>query len=272
MPELGEVEYYRQVWDPGIGKRVKEVLVHSRARTFRNCRVKELKERLVGAIYRSSQAHGKRLLFRFSGNVWLGLHLGMSGKLAIGVPELVPERHEHLVLVQSRQALVLTDYRQFGEVRLHIGKSAPHWWRDLPPSLLSDEFDRDLLRRFLKRHARAPLKAVLLMQERFPGIGNWMADEILWRARIYPGCPAGRIERLKLSHLYRSVREVAGDALRVIGNDWGDPPDTWLFNHRWEDGGKCPKTGRPLVREKIGGRTTCWSPAWQKWPRVPKTN
>jgi formamidopyrimidine-DNA glycosylase len=40
-------------------------------------------------------------------------------------------------------------------------------------------------------------------------------------------------------------------------------PDSWLFNHRWENGGLCPKTGVPLVREEIGGRTTCWSPGRQ---------
>jgi len=41
-------------------------------------------------------------------------------------------------------------------------------------------------------------------------------------------------------------------------------PDTWLFNHRWAGGGRCPRTGVPLVREEIGGRTTCWSPGRQK--------
>jgi formamidopyrimidine-DNA glycosylase len=40
-------------------------------------------------------------------------------------------------------------------------------------------------------------------------------------------------------------------------------PDTWLFNHRWERGGRCPKTGKPLAHATIGGRTTCWSPARQ---------
>jgi formamidopyrimidine-DNA glycosylase len=53
--------------------------------------------------------------------------------------------------------------------------------------------------------------------------------------------------------------------MRVIGTDWGRPPDDWLFNHRWMDGGSCPHTGKPLRREKIAGRTTCWSPAWQNY-------
>jgi formamidopyrimidine-DNA glycosylase len=59
------------------------------------------------------------------------------------------------------------------------------------------------------------------------------------------------------------IREVCTDALRVIGKDWSDPPDTWLFNHRWEKGGRCPRTRGPLLHATIGGRTTCWSPRRQ---------
>ena len=53
------------------------------------------------------------------------------------------------------------------------------------------------------------------------------------------------------------------DSLRVIGEDWSDPPDSWLFNHRWEKGGRCPRTRGPLSHATIGGRTTCWSPRRQ---------
>jgi len=41
-------------------------------------------------------------------------------------------------------------------------------------------------------------------------------------------------------------------------------PKTWLFWHRWEAGGRDPRTKTPLARAEIGGRTTCWSPARQK--------
>jgi formamidopyrimidine-DNA glycosylase len=139
------------------------------------------------------------------------------------------------------------------------------------------EFSAEAVRDYLARHARAPLKAVLLQQERFPGIGNWMADEILWRAGLHPALPAGRAARLA-NRLHAAVREVAEDALRVIAGAGGplppdhnaNIPDTWLFLHRWRDGGRCPHTGRPLRRAVIGGRATCWSPARQRAPRFTK--
>jgi formamidopyrimidine-DNA glycosylase len=102
------------------------------------------------------------------------------------------------------------------------------------------------------------------MQERFPGIGNWMADEILWRAAIHPKRPSGSLTAGEIKTLHRETRWVAEHALKTIGETFKDPPKTWLFPHRWENGGKCPRTGALLVRETIGGRTTCWSPARQK--------
>ena len=109
------------------------------------------------------------------------------------------------------------------------------------------------------------------MQERFSGIGNWMADEILWRAAIHPKQPAGSLDTAQTKSLYREIRWVCREALRIIGKDFSDPPDSWLFNHRWQKGGTCPRTGAKLQHATIGGRTTCWSPGRQKLRANPNT-
>ncbi len=109
------------------------------------------------------------------------------------------------------------------------------------------------------------------MQDRFPGIGNWMADEILWRAQIHPAQPAGSLTPSETKTLYREIRTVCRNAMtRIAGQGDLIPhdlnvgiPDSWLFNHRWRDGGTCPRTKVPLERADIGGRTSCWSPARQ---------
>ena len=75
---------------------------------------------------------------------------------------------------------------------------------------------------------------------------------------------AGDLGPRKRSRLYETLIQVCEDAMCVIASDWSTPPDEWLFNHRWKDGGVCPKTGAKLIREEIGGRTTCWSPKWQR--------
>lgn len=275
MPELAEVEFFRRQWDVARGKRVERVRVHAPARIFRDAPAEMVKEAIEGKILRGSEAQAKQMLFRFGEDVWLGLHLGMAGRLERAALEMVPAKHDHFVLYTAAEALVFSDYRMFGKLELHCGANAPEWWTRLAPPVLSDAFTREVVGAFCARRAKAPIKAVLLMQERFPGIGNWMADEILWRARIHPATPAGALAKgRKLAELHRRIREVAGDAMREIAGV-GSPtvphalservPEDWLFNHRWRDGGTCPQTGQPLVREEIGGRTTCFSPAWQRW-------
>lgn len=266
MPELAEVEFFRKQWNPGVEETVASVHAHPRARIFRYESAEKISDSLVGRCLEWSAAQAKQMAFRFAGNCWLGIHLGMSGKLSFADADYEAEKWDHLVLRMDSVALVFSDPRQFGALRMELPEAnqAPKWWQDIAPPVLSDAFTPETIHQFLERRSRSPIKAVLLMQETFPGIGNWMADEILWRARIHPKQPAGSLSAAKRKNLFAAVREVAADALRVIGESWGNPPDDWLFNHRWKDGGTCPVTGCQLVRETVGGRTTCWSPRRQR--------
>lgn len=266
MPELAEVEYYRRRWAVAEGDRVKSVALHAGKRIFRGLDPNVLSAGLSGQTMKKARAHGKQLNFCFGQQHWLGIHLGMTGRLLCEEARYKPQSHDHLCLyLDSGRTLVFNDPRLFGRVRFDVCAGRPKWLQGLPPDILSEAYSRELMEAFLQRRSRAPAKAVLLMQEAFPGVGNWMADEILWRARIAPTVPVGRIGARKRGELFAVLKEVCADALRVIAPDWGRPPDAWLFNHRWRDGGKCPQTGGPLKREQVGGRTTCWSPRWQRY-------
>jgi formamidopyrimidine-DNA glycosylase len=226
-----------------------------------------VEQALAGRTFLGGRSHGKQMLFEFSGGAWLGLHLGMSGRLLAEPAGREPEKSEHLVLSTPRRQLVFSDYRMFGKVTVDlVGESAPPpWWRELPPEILSARFTKEAVAAHARRHAKTPLKTLLLDQRAFPGIGNWMADEACWRLCIDPRRLSGDLDLPELAALWRVLRQVSRDALRVIGSDWGDPPDSWLMNHRWRDGGICPrpKCRAPLVREDLRGRTTCRCPGCQ---------
>jgi formamidopyrimidine-DNA glycosylase len=278
MPELAEVEYVRRRWNPGLGHPVATVRLHPRAGVFKTTDPALLAKHLPGARLDSSEAAAKQMLFRLTAAapartpLWLGIHLGMTGELLVRPHGLPDQKADHLILDQpaAKQSLVFSDFRMFGRVQFHVGPDAPVWWTAIAPAVTSPAFTLAAVSEFLLRRARAPIKAVLLMQERFPGIGNWMADEILWRAAIHPARRCGELAPAEVKKLHAETVWVAREALRLIGASdaaqWPDPPKTWLFQHRWEDGGKCPRTKAPLERATIGGRTTCWSPARQKLP------
>jgi len=275
MPELAEVEFYRKRWaQAAAGDTVTGVLTHDTKKLLRHLDLPRFRRALTGATLLSSTTAAKQMAFRFSGDAWLGIHLGMSGELTVFPADHAPRKHDHLVLFTARHALVFSDPRMFGRVDFHLGTEPPRWWSKISPAILSPTFTMEAVAAFLERRSRAPLKAVLLMQEQFPGIGNWMADEVLWRAAIHPARRAGTLKPKEIRTLWRECRTVCRLALGAIAGK-GDTlpadlnvgiPQTWLFLHRWRPGGTCPKTRRPLAHATIGGRTTCWSPSRQKLP------
>ena len=264
MPELAEVLYFSRRWAPALDQKILRVHLHDRKRIFRTVDTPRLRSALTGKPFRTIQTHGKQMLFRFGSDCWLGVHLGMTGKLSAERPDHLPGKHDHLVLYTRTRALVFQDPRLFGRIRFDCSRPPPGWWSSLPTPVLSRDFSVSRLSEILKKRGRTPLKPLLLLQEFFPGIGNWMADEILWQARLHPRTHAGRLDPPAIAGLHAKTKKVSHEAIRIIGRDWSDPPRTWLFLHRWEEGGKCPRCRESLRRQPVGGRTTCWCPVCQK--------
>lgn len=266
MPELAEVFYFAKRWAPGGGLRIVNVAASEKSRVFRDCDLAGLIRGLTGANLKKSLTHGKQMLFEFSGGRWLGVHLGMTGELSIKAEPYALAKHDHLVLHSKSQALVFNDPRQFGRISYAGSNAPPAWWRDLPPQPMDEGFTQELVTCILQRHSRQPLKALLLDQRYFPGIGNWMADEVMWQMKLPPHFAAGSLTEKQSRELWRTLRKVCDVALKTIGVDWSDPPKSWLFTHRWKRGSNCPRCGTKLKHESLRGRTACWCPVCQSLP------
>ncbi len=270
MPELAEVEFFRKQWDPGIGHKIIAVDLHPRKRIFRGSDPREIILRLTGEQLLRSSARGKQMLFEFSGNnpemigarenvrSWIGIHLGMTGKLQTAPADFRPQKHDHFVLRQARRVLVFSDARLFGRVRFHHGRDQPDWWKSDVPEIVSRQFDQQFLEKFLHRHRNAPIKAVLLMQTGFSGVGNWMADEILWRTKILPARLTSTLSALETKSLLRETKQVARVSFRTLAKDFSDPPRGWLIHQKWKREGICPRHRTLLSHAIVGGRSTVW--------------
>jgi formamidopyrimidine-DNA glycosylase len=101
------------------------------------------------------------------------------------------------------------------------------------------------------------VEARLLDQGVVAGVGNLLADEILWRAHLEPRRVAGELSVEELDGLRRAVRAALRDAIARGGAHTGR-----LNPHR-ERGGRCPRCGAELERATVGGRTTYWCPVCQ---------
>src|SRR5918996_4025020 len=203
MPELPEAERARLKLEQAVGREI--VAVDDRdAYVCRPHAPGEMGAALVGHRLVDTHRRGKFLWAETDGGPSLGLHLGMAGSLTVDEPP-APRNWDRFVLeFADGGRLALRDRRRLGRAVLepdfaHVGPDAA-------------EVGRDAFRARVGRGS-APLKARLLDQTVVSGVGNLLADEILWRARLSPRRPAGSLDEAELDTLRRAVRAAVRDAI-----------------------------------------------------------
>lgn len=113
---------------------------------------------------------------------------------------------------------------------------------------------------------RVPVKALLLDQFCISGIGNWVADEILFQARVHPEQYSNTLSREQAGVLHEKMMEVCGTACELLA-DSERFPGHWLMKHRWDKGkkgGSRLPTGEKIEHLSVGGRTSAVVPSLQK--------
>lgn len=258
MPELVEVELYRRMADPLVGATVSTVTVEDPRFIRGAAAAKGFAAALTGRTLTGTDRIGKLLLVHTDGPT-VGLRFGMTGVLGVdgtdGLDELVygPSRRDpawiRLRIVTTAGELFVRDPRILGSAELDPDTSA------LGPdatTITAAQLAAAL------RGSRTPIKARLLDQHRVAGVGNLIADEVLWRASLAPQRPAGSLTTAEVRRLHRHVRATVADLLERGGSHLGRMTD------QRRPGGCCPGDGTPLQRATIGGRTTWWCPAHQQ--------
>ncbi len=156
--------------------------------------------------------------------------------------------------------VAMTDGRRLA--RLWVGEDPSSALPKLGPDMLLEPWAVEDLAKLL-RGRTAPIKALLLDQTLFCGVGNWIADEVLYQAGIAPHRPTGEVSSDELGRLLSFLASILATSVDVGANS-EKYPKSWLFHYRW-GGGKGHETvdGAVIQRQAVGGRTTAWVPARQ---------
>ena len=269
MPELPEVEVLRHDLEAEVvGARVERAVV-SGARTVRRQDPRALEARLAGARLTAAGRAGKYLLLRLDrGPENLVVHLRMSGQLMLADPSQPPPAHTHARLrFADGRELRFVDPRTFGELFVT---------GELPGPMGADPLDPGWRPEHLAgvtagRQAR--LKALLMDQRRLAGLGNIYSDEALFAAGLRFDRPAGSLSGQEVSRLYGAIVETLTAAVAHRGSTLSDGgyvdlygrPGAHQDHHRVyaREGRPCERCTRPVVRFRLGGRSTFGCPACQ---------
>ena len=269
MPELPECEVGRKIAEAAcVGKTIEYVYAAEDDIVYDGVSPRSFARTLKGRKVEAVHRRGKQLWMTLDQPPHALFHFGMTGSFRAYTDE--SERHKYCkceLLMGDGTRLGMKNSRRLGRIRLREDPENEPPIRDLGFDPYLEMPGVKTFTRLLTQR-KAPVKAVLLDQGFAAGVGNWIADESLYQARIDPRRRANTLSekeartlRTKLRYVIRKSVEWDADARRY--------PDSWLFPHRWQlraskKGDIRDHEGHRVTFDKVGGRTTSWVPARQR--------
>jgi formamidopyrimidine-DNA glycosylase len=247
MPELPEAERARTALTQILDRRIVGV-DDGDGYVCRPHQPGEIAEALVGHRLVSANRRGKFMWMETEDGPVLGLHLGMAGHIVVANAADASRYDRFAIELDDGTRMALRDKRRLSRAVLnpdfsHVGPDAADVGRD--------EFRRRI------GSGHTAVKARLLDQGSISGVGNLLADQTLWQARISPQRSTSELTDEDLDRLRRELRGAVRSAIRKGGVHTG------AFVVARERGGRCPRCGHELSRARVGGRTTYWCPGCQ---------
>ncbi|KAH7883923.1 DNA glycosylase/AP lyase [Phlebopus sp. FC_14] len=295
MPELPEVERAAAlVRVLANGKRIDRVETTQDNLVFSGITHEEFSSEVSGRLVKNAARYGKCFYIELDGSGRIPvLHFGMTGMLQVrgrstpqyrsnvGDPDGVwPPRFVKFILhIQNDDCdpveIAFCDARRLGRIRLVASPLTEPPISELGfdpvlsmPSL--ENFQSSVLKR------TCPIKALLLDQSFSAGVGNYLADEILYQAKVHPEQRCNTLANDQVQALHQQVADVCRIAVQVNADD-SKYPEHWLFKHRWGKGKKAKSTMKLHSGEladirwvTVGGRTSAYVPQIQKLPTKRK--
>jgi formamidopyrimidine-DNA glycosylase len=261
VPELPDVEGFRRVLaEHAVGRRVERVDVLDDG-VLHGVAARLFAEQLCGQRFDEPNRRGKWLVVPVRAGPVLLAHFGMTGSL-VWAPEdpdgRERHRHDRVVFVLPDGELRYRDMRKLQGLRLAAdGGEVEQVLADLGPDALT--ISRGQMRTLIGG-MRRQVKAALVDQSVLAGLGNLLADEILWQARINPSRTCATLSDDELSRLHARMRAVLR---RSVRDERVPQKGSWLTGHRDDRPGSCPRCGATLAHGRVGGRGTAWCPRCQ---------
>ena len=282
MPELPEVETIRsQLQKLIVGKKIKKVDVNLPKMV--KLPLANFRKAVIGATVKKVGRRAKILIFEFSNNWSLLIHLKLSGRLIFRKKgeELGPEdlKWNHLIWYFSDGSrLFHNDLRQFGYVKLVKTDELAGFFKKekLGPEPLEKNFTLADFSAILKKKPKAKIKQFLLDQKNIAGIGNIYSDEILFFARVHPLRKVQELKPSEIKKVFEGIRKILLEAIRLkgssvrdfldaLGKEGGYVPKLKVYGR---EGEKCSRCGAIIKRIKIGSRSAHFCPKCQLLTRA----
>jgi formamidopyrimidine-DNA glycosylase len=227
-----------------------------------------------GKAVRGLRRLGKRIVFELDGDLFLVLHLMISGRLHWKAAGAKPPGRIGLAAFDfSDGTLILTEASTTKRASLHLVRGEDRLAEHQPGGLEVLDADPGAFRAALRRENHT-LKRALTDPRLFSGIGNAYSDEILHRARLSPLTWTSRLSDDEVGRLFEATRAVLGEWLGRLRAEAGDgfPEKVTAFRAGMAVHGRfgqpCPVCGTAVQRIRYAENETNYCPRCQTGGQV----
>ncbi|KAF3450908.1 hypothetical protein FNV43_RR06997 [Rhamnella rubrinervis] len=277
MPELPEVEAARRaIEEHCVGKMIRKSVIADDSKVIDGVSPSDFEAALLGKTILAAHRKGKNLWLQLDSPPFPSFQFGMAGAIyikgvavtkykrsAVKDTDEWPSKYSKVYIhLDDGLELSFTDKRRFARVRLLKDPASMPPISELGPDALMEPMTVDEFCESLSKKKTA-IKALLLDQSYISGIGNWVADEVLYQANIHPLQLASSLSRESCASLHKCIKEVIEKAIEV-GADSSQYPNNWIFHSREKKPGKAFVDGKKIEFITAGGRTTAFVPDLQK--------
>lgn len=254
------------------GKRISKVVGATSPHSFTwyNGTPEDYAALLVGRRVESAAGHGAFVDINFEDDVHLTVGDG-TNMTYYNAGEAHPKKHQLLIEFDDGTFIAFT-VSMYGSIMAYRGELDNPYHKGAlgKVSPLEDAFDRAYFDSIVNNaKANLSVKALLATEQRIPGLGNGVLQDIIFSAGIHPKRKMSTLSEMERGDLFLSLKGTLRDMADKGGRDtekdlFGEKGGykTILSKNTYKE--PCPNCGGDIVKEAYLGGTIYYCPVCQK--------
>tara|TARA_Y100000590_G_scaffold245551_1_gene275908 strand:+ start:1372 stop:2235 length:864 start_codon:yes stop_codon:yes gene_type:complete len=230
MPELPEVEVIKQSLKKYVvNKKILKIIVKNK--NLRYPVPENISKKLTNIKIQTVKRISKYLILEFKNELYLLVHLGMSGTLHLITcknkykntnlsfyrSKNLPKKHNHIFLNFKNFSIIYNDPRRFGFIKLIIGRlKLKNYFRKIGPDPFKKNFNFNYVKKYLSKKNKN-IKNILMDQQFVAGIGNIYANEILNYSKINPLKKSAKINNKQIIKIIYFTKKILNRSINMGG-------------------------------------------------------
>jgi len=250
----------RQINQSCLNKKIINVVVNQNPHklAWLNEDMSDYSTKLIGSSFKLAKSYGGMVEIDCN-----KFHLVFTDGVQLNYSNIIDPEIKHQLLIEfNDHTFFIASVRMYGGLWCYtdVFDNPYYFIAKKKPSLFSTGFSLDYFNQLINdSNESLSLKAFLATEQRIPGFGNGLCQDVLWKSKLHPKSKIRYLNKSDIDRLYNSMIELTHEIVDLGGRD----TEKDLFGNK---GGYitkmsmaginegCPECGTSIIKESyLGG-------------------